>query len=69
MSLSFWLSTCSACLHMTHLSTENALQLLQHPDLIEKRRKAFADVIKQHLKAESSPMSDGIDHEDQKFQK
>ena len=54
---------------MTHLSTENALQLLQHPDLIEKRRKAFADVIKQHLKAESSPMSDGIDHEDQKFQK
>ncbi|KAL0023423.1 hypothetical protein WJX79_010041 [Trebouxia sp. C0005] len=41
----------------------------KHPDLIEKRRKAFADVIKQHLKAESSPMSDGIDHEDQQFQK
>ncbi len=35
--------------------------VVQHPDLIEKRRKAFADVIKQHLKEEPSPMSDGID--------
>lgn len=38
--------------------------VLQHPDLIEKRRKAFADVIKQHLQIESSPMSDGVEHED-----
>ena len=65
VSGSFWLSVHSACLHMTHPRIDNALHLLQHPDLIEKRRKAFADVIKQHLKAESSPMSDGIDHEDQ----
>lgn len=38
--------------------------VLQHPDLIEKRRKAFADVIKQHLQKEPSPMSDGVEHED-----
>ena len=36
---------------------------LQHPDLIEKRRKAFADLIRQHLKDESSPMSDGVKHD------
>lgn len=33
---------------------------LQHPDLIEKRRKAFADVIKQHLRTSSSPLSDKV---------
>ena len=38
--------------------------LLQHPDLIEKRRKAFADVIKQHLRDEASPLTDGVQHED-----
>ena len=38
--------------------------LLQHPDLIEKRRKAFADVIKQHLRDDSSPLSDGVLHDD-----
>ena len=41
---------------------------LQHPDLIEKRRKAFADLMKQHLKDESSPMSDGVEHEDAEAQ-
>ena len=36
---------------------------MQHPDLIEKRRKAFADVIKQHLQHDYSPLSDGVAHD------
>ena len=36
---------------------------MQHPDLIEKRRKAFADVIKQHLQDDPSPIADGVNHD------
>ena len=36
---------------------------MQHPDLIEKRRKAFADVIKQHLQDDSTHIADGDAHD------
>lgn len=53
------------CRHILNMNGifDQVLVPLQHPDLIEKRRKAFADVIKQHLKNNSSPITDGI-HED-----
>lgn len=47
-----------------HPSCVSIVCVLQHPDLIEKRRKAFADVIRQHLQTESSPMSEGVERDE-----